>query len=140
MKVGTDGQWTGLAYCEKVCPYVDYFSSPDGWRFGFDIVYRLIFSTEDRDVIDMFRAAFMAAFGLSKEHYSITDIPKPGSSVFWRAYWDRNGFDLKFLSECDKRLDRVGEKCGQRVLVLEVAIIPRSKKHIKELMDSNKVT
>jgi len=62
MKVGTDGRWTGLVYCEKASPYVDYFSSPDGWRFGFDVVYRLIFNTEDRDIIDMFRAAFMGSF------------------------------------------------------------------------------
>jgi hypothetical protein len=82
MKVGTDGRWTGLVYCEKASPYVDYFSSPDGWRFGFDVVDRLIFNTEDRDIIDMFRAAFMAAFGLSKEHYSIPDI---GPRIF--AKW-----------------------------------------------------
>lgn len=138
MKVGMDGQWTGLVYWEKASRYVDYFSTPDGWQIGFDIVYRLIFNTRDRDVIDLFRAAFMAAFGLSKEHYSIMDTSEAGSSVFWRVYWDRNGFDLKFLSECDKRLDRVGEKCGQSVVVLEVAIVPRSKKHIEGLVELNK--
>ena len=138
MKVGMDGQWTGLAYCGNPMRTIDYFSSPDGWEFGFDIVYRLIFNTRDRDILDLFRAAFMAAFGLSKEHYNSSDTPEFGSSVFWRVYWDRNGFDLNLLSECDKRLDRVGEKCSQSVVVLESTIIPRSKKRIEELVEFNK--
>ena len=64
----TRGDWIGLAYW-KGCSYrVDYFSSPDHWNLGFDVVYRLIFYTCDTRLIENFRIAFKKEFSSSDDH------------------------------------------------------------------------
>lgn len=137
MKVtSTDGDWIGLAYW-KGCSYrVDYFSSPDGWNFGFEVVYRLIFYASDTRLIELFRTAFKKTFGLSEEHYDVKQVPEVGGSVFWRVYWDRQGFELKLLEKCETKLNKVAEAANTRVVLLETAIIPRSLKQIQLVVNS----
>ena len=116
MKVtNTRGDWIGLAYWKNCSYRVDYFSSPDHWNLGFDVVYRLIFYTCDTRLIEKFRIAFKKAFGLSDDHYEIEQAPSVGNSVYWRVYWDNT-----------------------RVAVLEMAIIPRSLDYIHQLIEANK--
>lgn len=98
MKVtNTRGDWIGLAYW-KGCSYrVDYFSSPDDWNFGFEVVYRLIFYTCDSRLIEKFRMAFKKAFGLSDDHYEIEQALGIGNSVFWGYIGTRKDSSLTFL-------------------------------------------
>ena len=137
MKVtNTRGDWIGLAYW-KGCSYrVDHFSSPDGWKFGFEIIYRLIFYTSDSRVIEKFKTCFKEAFGLSDAHYDLDQQLQAGSSVFWYVYWDREGFELDLLEKCETELNKIAEANDTRVVVLEMAIIPRSLEHIS--MEVNK--
>ena len=141
MKVtSTRGDWIGLAYW-KGCSYrVDYFSTPDGWNFGFEIVYRLIFYTCDTRLIEKFRTAFKKAFGLPEDHYEVDQVPEVGSSVFWRVYWDRQGFELNLLEKCETKLNKVAERSGTRVVILEMAIIPRSLDYINQSVEANRKT
>ena len=139
MKVtSTSGDWIGLAYW-KGCSYrIDYFSTPDGWNFGFEIVYRLIFYTCDTRLIEKFKIAFKKAFGLSEEHYEVEQVPQVGSSVFWRVYWDRQGFELNLLEKCETKLNEVAEVANTGVVILEMAIIPRSLEYIGKMVQVNK--
>jgi len=141
MKVtNTRGDWIGLAYW-KDCSYrVDYFSSPDDWNFGFEVVYRLIFYTCDTRLIEKFRIAFKKAFGLPDNHYEIEQAPSVGNSVFWRVYWDKKGFELNLLEKCETKLNKVAESNNTRVVVLEMAIIPRSLDYIHQLIEVKKQT
>jgi hypothetical protein len=138
VKVRIDGQWTGLAYSEGALRYVDHFSSPDHWEFGFDVVYRLVFYTIDERVIDGFKAAFIEAFGLPRDHYDTHQAVAIGGSVFWRVYWDQESFDLRLLGKCDRCLDVAAERYDERVVILEVAIIPRSRQLIAQEILFNK--
>lgn len=136
--IDTRGDWIGLAYW-KGCSYrVDYFSSPDNWDFGFEVVYRLIFYTSDTRLIEKFRIAFKKAFGLSDDHYEVEQIPSIGNSVFWRVYWDKKGFELKLLEKCEDKLNKVAEGNSTRVVVVEMAIIPRSLDYIHHSVEINK--
>jgi len=136
--VNTRGDWIGLAYW-KGCSYrVDYFSTPDHWDFGFEVVYRLIFYTSDIRSIEKFRIAFKKAFGLSEEHYEVEQVPEIGNSVFWRVYWDRGGFELNLLEKCETKLNKVAEGTNTRVVVVEMAIIPRSLDYIRQAVEANK--
>jgi len=141
MKVtNTRGDWIGLAYW-KGCSYrIDYFSSPDGWNFGFEVVYRLIFYTSDTDVIEKFRIAFRKAFGLSEDRYDVEQVLGVGNSVFWRVYWDRKGFELNMLEKCENKLNEVAEGSGTKVVVVEMAIIPRSLDYINQSVEANRKT
>jgi len=141
MKVtNTRGDWIGLAYWKGGSYRVDYFSSPDHWNLGFDVVYRLIFYTCDTRLIEKFRTAFKKAFGLSDDHYEIEQAPSVGNSVFWRVYWDKKGFELNLLEKCETKLNKVAESNNTRVVILEMAIIPRSLDYIHQLIEVNKKT
>jgi len=130
--------WIGHAYW-KGCSYrVDYFSSPDGWDFGFEVVYRLIFYTNDTRLIGKFRIAFKKVFGLPDDHFEVKQVSGVGSSVYWRVYWDRKGFELNLLDKCEDKLSKVAEDNNTRVVVLEMAIIPRSLDHIHHSVEANK--
>jgi len=135
----TSGDWIGLAYW-KDCSYrVDYFSSPDDWNFGFEIVYRLVLNTRDTRLIEKFRKAFKKAFGLSEEHYEVKQGPPlVVDSVFWTVYWDRQGFELNLLEKFETKLDEIAEAANTRVVILEMAIIPRSLKYIGKMVQANK--
>jgi len=135
--IDTDGEWTGLGYWKGGSYRVDYFSTPDSWNIGFDIVYRLIFYASDTRLIEKFRMAFKKAFGLSDAHYEVDQQLDAGSSVFWRVYWDREGFELNLLKKCEDGLDKVAESNNTRVLVLEMAIIPRSLDTIRQRVEMN---
>lgn len=124
------GDWIGLARWEKCSYRIDHFSTPDGWDLGFEVVYRLIFYTSDTRLLEKFRAAFRKAFGLAEDHYDVKQVPEVGSSVFWRVYWDRQGLELKLLEKCEGKLDKVAEAANTKVVVLEMAIIPRSLTYI----------
>jgi len=141
MKVtSTRGDWIGLAYWKRCSYRVDYFSSPDGWDFGFEVVYRLIFYTRDSRLIEKFRTAFKKAFGLSDDHYEVEQVLDVGNSIFWRVYWDKKGFELKLLEKCEDKLNKVAEGNNTRVVVLEMAIIPRSLDYIQQSVAANKKT
>jgi len=134
----TEGGWVGLAYW-KQCPYqVDYISSPDNWNIGHEIVYRLIFYTRDNRILEKFRVAFKKAFRLSEQHYKLEQVTEVGSSVFWRAYWDRWEFDLKLLEKCEDGLDKVAEAGNTRIAVVQMMIIPRSLDYIRQVVEANK--
>ena len=136
--INTRGDWAGLAYW-KDCSYrVDHFSSPDSWKFGFDVVYRLVFDTSDVNLIERCRTSIKETFGLSDSHYDMNQQPQGGNSVFWRVYWDREGFELKLLKKCEVKLDEIAEASKIRITVLEMAIIPRSLDHICMLVELNK--
>jgi len=136
--INTRGDWIGLAYW-KDCSYrVDHFSTPDSWQFGFEIVYRLIFYTSESEVIEKFRTCFKEAFGLSDTHYDLNQQIQAGSGVYWYVYWDREGFEISFLKKCETELNRIAEAAKTRVLVLEMAIIPRSLNQISMLVGLNK--
>jgi hypothetical protein len=135
--IDINGEWTGLGYWKGRSYRVDYFSSPDGWKIGFEIVYRLIFYTDDTRLIEKFRTAFKKAFGLSNEHYEVGQELGVGSSVYWRVYWDREGFELNLLKKCEDGLDKVAESNNTRVVVVEMAIIPRSLDTIRQEIKMN---
>ena len=136
--ISTRGDWIGLAYWKGYSYRVDNFSSPDDLNFGFEIVYRLIFYTCDNQVIEKFRTAFKKAFGLSDEHYEMEQLPEVGNSVFWSAYWDREGFELDLLEKCETEFNRVAEAAATRIVVLEMAIIPRSAEYVRKMIELNK--
>ena len=139
MKItNTRGDWIGLSYWKGYSYRVDYFSSPDDWNFGFDIVYRLIFYSSDTDVMEKFRIAFKKAFGLSDDHYEIEQALGVSNSVFWRVYWDKKGFELNLLEKCEANLNKVAESNNTRVVVLEMAIIPRSSDYIHQSIKANR--
>ena len=139
MKItSTRGDWIGLGYWKNCSYRVDYFSTPDSWNIGFEIVYRLIFHTRDPQLMDKFRTAFKKAFGLPDEYYEVDMVSDFGSSVFWRVYWDRKGFELNLLEKCETKLNKVAESNNTRVVVLEMAIIPRSLDYIHQLIEVNK--
>jgi hypothetical protein len=124
--IDINGEWVGLGYLKGYSYRIDYFSTPDSWNIGFEIVYRLIFYTDDTRLIEEFMTAFKKAFGLSDEHYEIEQELSVGSSVYWRVYWDREGFELNILKKCEDSLDKVAERNNTKVIVVEMAIIPRS--------------
>ena len=131
------GDWIGLAYW-KGCSYrVDYFSTPDDWEIGFEVVYRLIYYTRETRLIEKFRTAFKKSFNLSEEHYDVEQISEAGSSVYWRVYWDRAGFELNLLEKCETKLNKVAEGNNKRIVVLEMAIIPRSLDYIHGIVKVN---
>jgi hypothetical protein len=139
MKItNTKGDWIGLAYWKDCSCQVDHFSSPDGWEFGFDIVYRLIFNASDINVINNFRTSFKEVFGLPDSHYKLDQQPQEDNSVFWRVYWDRKGFDLDLLKRCEIKLNESAEAANIRITILGVTIIPRSLDHIQMLVELNK--
>lgn len=134
----TRGDWIGLAYWTE-CPYqVDCISSPDNWGIGHEIVYRLIFYTQDTRLLEKFRAVFKKAFGLSQQHYDIAQATEVGSSVFWRVYWDRGELDLRLLEKCENGLDKAAEVGGTRIVVVQMMIIPRSLDYIHQAVEANK--
>jgi hypothetical protein len=139
MKItSTRGDWTGLSYW-KDCSYrVDHFSTPDGWEFGFDVVYRLVFNTSEINLIERCRTSLKDVFGLSDSHYDLNQQPQAGNSVFWRVYWDRKGFELDLLKQCEIKLNVIAEAANIRITILEMAIIPRSLDHIRKLVELNK--
>ena len=141
MKVtNTRGDWIGLAYW-KDCSYrVDHFSSPNDWNFGFEVVYRLIFYTSDTDVMEKFRIAFRKAFGLSEDHYDVEQVLGVGNSIVWRVYWDKKGFELNLLEKCENKLNTAAEGNGTKVVVVEMAIIPRSLDYINQSVEANRKT
>lgn len=120
------GEWVGLARWGECSYRLDHLSSPDDLVFGFEVVYRLIFHTEDTRMIQMFRDAFRDTFGLTKGHYDLGQEPKPDNIVYWRVYWDREGFELGLLKQLEEKLDYIAETNRTRVIILEMAIIPRS--------------
>jgi len=134
----TRGNWIGLGYWKNCSYRVDYFSTPDSWNLGFEIVYRLIFYTSDTGLIDKFRQAFQKTFGLPDEHYEVGQVPEVGGSVYWRLYWDKKGFELNLLEKCEARLNKVAEGNNTKVVVLEMAIIPRSLEYIRKEVKANK--
>ncbi len=75
---------------------------------------------------------------MSEEHYEVNQVPDWGSSVFWRVYWDKEGFELNFLEKCENKLNRVAEGTNTRVVVVEMAIIPRSLEYISQAVELNK--
>lgn len=132
--VNTRGDWTGLARW-KDCSYkIDHFSSPDGWQFGFEIVYRLVFFTSDSKLIEKFKTCFQEVFGLSDTHFDQDQQIQAGSSVFWHVYWNREGFGLNLLDKCETELNRIAEVNDTKVEVLEMIIIPRSLDYIRREM------
>jgi hypothetical protein len=141
MKVtSTSGdRWIGLAYW-KDCSYrVDYFSTPDNLNFGFEITYRLVLKTRDIRLVEKFRTAFRKAFGLSEEHYEVEQgPPSVVDSVFWTVYWDRQGFELNLLKKFETKLDEIAEAANTGVVILEMAIIPRSLVYIGKMVKLNK--
>jgi len=136
--IDTRGDWIGVAYWNGCSYRVDYFSGPDNWDFGFEVVYRLIFYTSDTRLIEKFRMAFKKAFGLSDDHYEVEQVLGVGNSVYWRVYWDRKGFELNLLEKCEDRLNKVAESNNTRVVVVEMAIIPRSLDYIHHSVQMNK--
>ena len=136
--ISTRGDWIGLAYW-KACSYrVDHFSSPDNWRFGFEIGYRLIFYVSESEIIERFKLCFKEAFGLPDTHYDVSQQIQAGSSVYWYVYWDREGFEISLLEKCETELNKMAEAVKTRILVLEMAIIPRSLNQIRILAGLNK--
>ena len=134
----TRGDWSGLGYWKNCSYRVDYFSTPDSWNIGFEIVYRLIFYTGDTRLIYKFRQAFKKAFGLPDEHYEVEQVPEVGGSVYWRLYWDKKGFEFNLLQKCETRLNKVAESNDTKVVVLEMAIIPRSLEYTRKEVKANK--
>ena len=65
-------------------------------------------------------------------------VPQVGSSVFWRVYWDRQGFELNLLEKCETKLNKVAEVANTGVVILEMAIIPRSLEYIGKMVQVNK--
>jgi len=128
--ISTEGEWIGLAHWKDCLYQVDHFSSPDDLMFGFEIIHRLIFYTSELRVIEKFKTCFKEAFGLSDTHYDLTQQLQSGSSVFWYIYWDREGFDLNLLEECEVKLNQIAEMTETRVVVLGMSIIPRSLEYI----------
>jgi hypothetical protein len=125
--------WVGLAYWQG-CPYmVDHFSSPDGWNYGFEIVYRLVFNGFNKMGLDECRRVVKTAFGLSDSHFDLSQTPESLTSVFWHIYWDREGFDLNILKRCEMELDRVAEEKNLAITIIGMFIIPRSIEHITML-------
>lgn len=135
MKVALDSQWAGLAHWEREQRYLDYFSSPDEWTIGFEIVYRIIFSTAEVGAMEQFKQAFTKAFGLSPNHYVLPIVD--GGATYWRVYWDRDAFDLNRLERCESSMNNIAESIEKRVLILELGIVPRSREHIKSLVGAN---
>ncbi len=141
MKVtGIDGDWVGLAYWKGHTYQIDYFSTPDKWTVGFEVVYRLGFliderRLEDRRVADGFRKAFKRAFGLSDSHYDVDEWG--GSAVYWRVYWDRKGLDLRRLGKCEDNLSRFAEATETGVMLINMTIIPRSLEEISKRVKFN---
>ena len=133
MKItSTRGDWTGLAYWKDCMRQVDHFSSPDGWRFGFEIVYRLIFLTSDKTALETFKTSFKGAFGLTDKHYDLEQQLQSGSSVFWYVYWDKEGIDLGLLDKCEAELNKIAKATDTRIVVLGIMIIPRSLEYIRD--------
>lgn len=136
MKVtNLEGNWIGLGYWRDFPYQIDYFSSPDGWNIGFEIAYRLSFSTDDRRseetrLADGFREAFKKAFGLSDSHYELNQWVD--FSVYWRIYWDREGFDLRLLEKCESNLNKFAEDNRTRIVLIGMIIIPRSLEYISK--------
>ena len=136
MKItNVEGDWIGLARWEEGPYQIDYFSTPDAWTIGFEIVYRLSFSgdalhLENNRLADGVRRTFKDAFGLSDSHYELSQWG--GLSVYWRVNWDREGLNLKLLEKCEENLDRFAEANKIRVLVLEMTAIPRSLQQISK--------
>ncbi len=130
--------WVGLAYRESYVRQIDYFSSPDGWEIGFEIVYRLHFSTHERALdsggkLDGLKQAFKSAFGLADNHSRLDKIGHvTGATVYWRIFWDREAFDLKLLEKCEEKLSKFAEQNGVSIVVLEATIIPRSLESISQ--------
>ncbi|MBA7624386.1 hypothetical protein ES703_31793 [subsurface metagenome] len=75
---------------------------------------------------------------MSDDHYEIEQALGVGNSVFWRVYWDKKGFELNFLEKCETKLNKVAESNDTRVVVLEMAIIPRSLDCIHQSIEANK--
>lgn len=142
MKVkDVNGDWIGLAYWKDNVYQIDYFSSPDAWKIGFEVVYRLSFSTDERQpnddrLADGFRKAFKKAFNLSDSHYELNQWG--GLSVYWRVYWDRKGFDLRLLRKCEDNLNKFAENNNSRIVLLEMTVVPRSRRYIRNMLKTNK--
>ncbi len=137
MKVtNVEGEWIGLAYWEDLRHQLDWMSNPDGWEIGFEVVYRLIFYTRDRRVMDKFKAGFKYVFALSAEHFELQEM-SGADSVFWRVYWDRGRLDLELLEQCEKKLDEVAAADKTRVAIVSMVIIPRSLNYIHQQLQRN---
>lgn len=143
MKVDIKGDWTGLAQYEDSsipCIGLDYFSTPDGWTIGYDIVFRLAFPMP-KDILDTpglrarFESAFKSVFGLSDDHFLTTPLDAGG--VFWRIYWDKQGFDLHIIDKCLESMNICAEENNARVIDIGVTFIPRSMSQIEELVKKN---
>ena len=118
---------------------IDNVSNPDGWQFGFEIVYRVEFyfhedGQEDhlRDVAE-FQEVFKHAFDLSVEHYEFGPS-RPVSSTYgpayWRVYWDKGPLDLRILGRCEAELHTAALMRHVTVELISLAVIPRSLAYI----------
>ncbi len=143
MKVDINGNWKGLAPHEDFgVVWLDHYSTPDGWQIGYDIVFRIAFPWP-KDMIDnpglraRFESAFKSAFGLSDDHFLTSALEAGG--VFWRIYWDKQGFDLRLINKCLESLNACAEANNARVIDVGVTIIPRSMSQIEKLVKLNKV-
>jgi hypothetical protein len=139
MKVDLEGNWVGMTHWRDMRYTLDYFSSPDHWEIGFDIVYRILFFI-DKDNVTFslyhnLKEAFQQAFNLSEDHF-VTPMIGSGS-VFWRIYWDRQEFDLELLEKCEKYLDECAERNQIKAELLEITVIPRSISQIKHEIKHN---
>jgi hypothetical protein len=132
------GDWVGLSYWDNYVRQIDYFSSPDGWKIGFEIVYRLYISSQERaldhgDKLEGLIKSFKSAFGLADDHYKLDSVGHVATAtVYWRVLWDQDAFNLKLLEECDKNLDKFAEQNGISIVVLETTIVPRSVEYISK--------
>ena len=75
---------------------------------------------------------------MSEDHYEVEQVVGVGNSVFWRVYWDRKGFELDLLAKCENKLNTVAAGSDTRVVVVEMAIIPRSLDYIRQAVEANK--
>ena len=140
MEIDLKGSWTGLAHWKDMITAVDYFSSPDDWRIGFDIVFRIMFIPRENNfdipaLKAIFREAFKNAFDLDDDHFE-TNQWEPGG-VFWRIYWDKDSFDIKLLGKCEDELNKCGQRNRVAVLLLGETIIPRSASYVASLIAMN---
>lgn len=67
-------------------------------------------------------------------HCVVTSLlePRPSadSNTVPMSTSDKEGFELNLLKECEAELNRIAEATSTRVVVLEMAIIPRSLEYI----------
>ena len=110
---------------------MDYFSSPDGWDIGFEIVYRIESKTVKEPERDECKKAVTKSFGLPRDHYRFDD-------TFWRVYWDKGPLNLGLLKRCEKLIDQAARASDVLITLHLSAIQPRSRDYIKQQVEFNK--